>query len=92
MLKPQLRLEHSGGHILVRWGWQGNGAFLDMIELQVDRGDGKGFVPLAFDTTPDYLDTEPFPANPAKWTYQGIYRLNDQRVGQWSDPVSTMVG
>ena len=51
-----------------------------MLEIQVDRGDGKGFVILAFDTTP------------VKWTYKAIFRLNYQRMGQWSDPVSTMVG
>ncbi len=38
------------------WGWGGYSAFLDMIEIQVDRNDSKGFVPLAFDT------------NPATWT------------------------
>jgi hypothetical protein len=33
-----------------------------------------------------------FPATPAKWTYRAIYRVNDQRVGQWSPTVSVMVG
>jgi hypothetical protein len=39
-------------------------AFLDICELQVDRGDNKGFVALAFDTTPGYNDTQPFPTAP----------------------------
>jgi hypothetical protein len=90
-VKPQLKVEMKGGQPFVRWGWQGNSAFLDMIELCVDRADGKGFVTLAYDTTPDYLDTAPMPANAAIWTYKGIYRVGDARVGQWSDPVSINV-
>jgi hypothetical protein len=27
----------------------------------------------------------------ALWKYKGIYRLNDERVGQWSDVVSIPV-
>jgi hypothetical protein len=53
---------------------------------------GKGFVGLAFDTTPGCVDTQPFPTAPVKWSYQAIYRLGDSRVGQWSKPVSVTVG
>src|SRR5215207_11087487 len=53
MLQPILKVEGSGGMINIRWGWQGDSAFLDMIELQVDRGNGQGFVMLAMDTTPN---------------------------------------
>jgi len=63
-----------------------------MIEILVDRGNGQGFVTLCQDTTPDYLDTTPAPATPAKWTYKAIFRVGDQRVGQWSDEVSTTIG
>jgi hypothetical protein len=42
--------------MIVNWGWQSQ--FLDKCELQVDRGEGKGFVLLAYDTAP-------FPAAPA---------------------------
>jgi len=73
-------------------GWGGNGAFLDICEIQVDRDDSKGFVLLTFDTTPNYTDTTPFPPAPAKWTYRAIYRVGDQRVGQWSKPLSVAVG
>lgn len=65
-------------------GWGGFSADLDMCEIQVDRGDGKGFVALCFDTTSNYTDTTPFPSAPARWTYQAIYRVGDQRVGQTS--------
>ena len=41
---------------------------------------------------PGYVDTQPFPATPVKWTYQAIYRVDDSRVGQWSNPVSVTVG
>jgi hypothetical protein len=63
-----------------------------MLELLVDRADGKGFITLAYDTTPDYLDTTVLPATSAKWTYKAIFRVGDQRVGQWSDEVSMVVG
>ncbi|HEV7403831.1 MAG TPA: hypothetical protein VGO11_12920 [Chthoniobacteraceae bacterium] len=89
-LQPILKLEGSGGMINIRWGWQGNSAFLDMIELQVDRNDGKGWVLLAMDTTPNYTDTFA-PTAAAKWTYRGIYRVGDNRVGQWSNEVSINV-
>lgn len=91
-LKPKISLELTGGQVLVRWGWQGQSAFLDMVEICVDRADGRGFSPLAFDTTPDYLDTTPLPPTLAKWTYKVIYRVGDQRVGQWSDEATLTVG
>jgi hypothetical protein len=91
-LQPQFDVDISGGRVEVNWGWQGNAAYLDMCEIQVDRGDGKGFVPLAFDSTPGYVDTAPFPAAPTKWTYKAIYRVNDAQVGLWSNPVSITVG
>jgi len=31
------------------------------------------------------------PAAAAKWTYKAIFRVGDQRVGQWSDAVSINV-
>jgi hypothetical protein len=30
----------------------------------------------------------PFPATPTKWIYRAIYRVGNQRVGQWSKSVS----
>ncbi len=91
-LTPVLDLSINGGRVDIGWGWQGYSAFLDQCELQVDRGDGKGFVLLAIDTTPGYTDTQPFPSAPAKWTYQAIYRVADNRAGQWSAPASVTVG
>jgi hypothetical protein len=54
----------------------------------VDRGEGKGFGPLAFRTTPNYTDTQPFPAAHTVWTYRAIYRVGDAQVGLWSQTVS----
>jgi hypothetical protein len=91
-LMPVLTLRINGNRVEIGWGWQGYQAFLDQCELQVDRNDGKGYGPLAFDPTPGYTDPTPFPATPAKWTYRGIYRVGEVQVGQWSSPVSIMVG
>jgi len=77
---------------LVAAGTSLDGACLDICEIEVDRSDSKGFVMLTFDTTPNYTDTTPFPSTPTKWTYRAIYRVGDQRVGQWSKPVSVTVG
>ena len=54
---------------------------------------GQGFVFLAIDTVPDSLDTADLPAAGASatWKYLTIYRLNDERVGQWSDVASNSV-
>ncbi|MBI5383513.1 MAG: hypothetical protein HZA90_02370 [Verrucomicrobia bacterium] len=90
-LRPEIDVTLNGNQVLVGWGWQGNSAYLDMCEIQVDRGDGKGFGLLAFDSTPNYVDTAPFPAAPTKWTYRAIYRLGDSQVGQWSQPASLTV-
>jgi hypothetical protein len=91
-IQPLIDAIISGNHVNVKWGWGGHSAYLDMCELQVDRKDGKGYVLLAFDTTPGYTDTQPFPAVPATWTYRAIYRVGDAQVGVWSLPVSVTVG
>lgn len=90
-LKPELKPKVSAGGVMVGWGWQGFGAFLDAIEILVDRNDGQGFKFLTIDTTPNYNDTAPMPATAAKWTYKGVFRVGDARVGQWGDPVSITV-
>ncbi len=47
---------------------------------------------LTHDSTPNDIDTAPFPSAPAKWTYKAIYRVGDTQVGQWSAEVSVTVG
>ncbi len=90
-IQPVIDALITANHVNVKWGWGGNRAFLDQIEIQVDRGTGAGFVVLTFDTTPNYNDTQPFPATPAIWTYRAIYRVGDQQVGVWSNPVTVTV-
>ena len=86
-MKPVLTATVNSGAVTV--GWKKSG--MDGIELQVDRGTG--FVFLAIDSIPDYTDSAALPAagQSALWKYKAIYRLNDERVGQWSDVVSLPV-
>ena len=84
-LQPVLDLSLVAGQVFIKWGWQGYSADLDSLEIQVDRGDSRGFVLLTIDTTPNYTDTQLLPAVPTKWSYRGIFRVGDQQVGQWSD-------
>lgn len=91
-IQPDFDVATRGGEVRINWTWMGFVDFLDAIEIQVDRGDGKGFVFLTIDSTPGYVDTEPFPAAPVKWTYRAIFRVGDKRVGVWSKPVVVTVG
>ena len=91
-LMPVFTVALLNGHVVVKWGWQGFGAWLDSCEIWVDRGDGKGFGFLTIDTTPGYTDTQPLPAVPAKWTYKAVFRQGDASVGNWSAPVALTVG
>lgn len=90
-IAPRLTATVTGGHVAIGWGWEGHAEFLDQCELEVDRGTGT-FALLSIDTTPNYTDTQPFPSGTAKWIYRATYRVGDNRVGQWSTPVSVMVG
>lgn len=89
-IQPVLKVRITGNKVEIDWGWDGNSAFLDQLEIQVDRG--AGYQVLTFDTTPGYTDATPFPATPTKWKYRAIYRVDDQQVGQWSAEVSVTVG
>ena len=91
-IQPAIDAKVTGGQVAIKWGWQGQSAFLDLLEIQVDRADTKGYVLLTYDTTPGYTDTAPLPAIAAKWKYRAIYRVADARVGVWSDEVNITVG
>jgi len=88
-LKPVLDVELDAGQVNLSWLKQG----MDGLELWVDRGDTKGFLFLAIDSSPNYTDIAamPAPGQSALWKYKGIYLQADQRVGQWSDVVSIPV-
>lgn len=82
-LKPSLDVVPvAGGLCEVRWK-KGKAS---AIEIEVDRGTGAGFVFLAIDSIPHYTDTHTLPPGTAAvWKYRAIYRIGDERVGQWSD-------
>ncbi len=88
-IKPVFRIRLvAGGHPEIVWTRQGMGA----LEIQKQNGDGQWHF-LAMDTVPNYTDMEALPASgqSAVWQYRVIYRLKDERVGQWSDVVSVTV-
>ena len=89
-LQPEFTAKLTGTQVFIDWGWGGNGAHLDMLQLQVDRGTG--WADLAYDTTPGYTDTHPLPAVLTKWKYRAIYRVGDAQVGLWSATVEIAVG
>ena len=89
---PIITAKVSGGAVHIGWGYDGNRAWLEGCEIQVDRGDGHGYGLLTIDTTPNYVDTHEFPAGKAVWSYKAIYRADDTQVGQWSKVVSVAVG
>ena len=90
VLKPKIGAKTVGDTVHIDWSWQGHHAFLQSCEIQVDRG--QGWTVLTFDTTPGYVDTHPFPAAPAKWSYRAIYHRGDAQTGHWSDTVTVNVG
>lgn len=91
-LQPVISATVSGSEVMIKWGWGGHRKFLQACEIVVDRHDGKGYVPLTIDTTPNYNDTMTFPAAKTIWSYKAIYRDEDVQVGQWSQIVSVTVG
>jgi hypothetical protein len=91
-LQPVIYVSIVNGQVFVKWGWGGQGKWLDACEIWVDRGDGKGYVFLTIDTTPGYTDTQAFPTALTNWTYKAIYRQGDKQVGKWSAPVTVAVG
>jgi len=90
-VQPVISVRISGNQVFVKWGWGGYTSYLDSCEIQVDRGDGKGWVLLTIDTTPGYTDTQPFPAAHTVWTYRAIYHVGESQVGVWSQTVSIAV-
>lgn len=86
----RIKAKVVGGKVEIDWGWDGLSAFLDQLEIQVDRGSG--WAVLTYDTTPGYTDTAAHPATPTKWKYRAIWRVDDQQVGIWSAEVCVIVG
>ncbi len=89
-IQPKITAEIEGNVVAIGWSWEGFSEHLDLLELQVDRG--QGWVNLASDTTPGYTDTAPFPATLTKWKYRAIFHVDDAQVGIWSQVVEVIVG
>jgi hypothetical protein len=79
-LQPVLSYKFVNDQPFLDWAKAG----MEALEIEVDRGNG--FTLLTIDSHPGHLDTAPLPApgTTALWRYRAIYRLKDQRVGQWS--------
>ncbi len=92
VIQPVIKLAKRPDGIFNDWTWDGLGGIVDTIEIHVDRGDTQGDRFLVIDSTPGYLDTAAFPAALAKWTYKAIWRIGENQVGLWSNPVSIAVG
>ena len=88
-LQPVLKHRLDGDRAMILW----KKGPAESIDIYVDRKDGLGFVYLANDSHPDYLDTFPVPAGvqTAVWDYKAVYSINDEQVGQFSDPMPVTV-
>jgi len=89
-IAPEFKATRTADSVRLDWSFGKYRKFLTMVEIQVDRGSG--WQMLAFDTTPGYDDTFAQPATVAMWKYRMIFRVEDERVGQWSAEVSVRVG
>lgn len=86
--QPLIKLRIVGAQVEVGWT---KGKF-SALEIMVSR-NGAAFEFLTIDSIPNYIDTAAMPpaGQTQLWKYKAIYRLGDQRVGQWSDEVSISV-
>lgn len=88
-MKPEINGGLDAHRPLIKW----KKGIADSIDIYVDRKDGKGFVFLANDSTPDYIDTNPLPSgmDTAIWSYKGIYKVQDEQVGEFSNTINITV-
>jgi hypothetical protein len=88
-MKPILKGAVDGVNAKIIW----TKGEADSIDIYADRRDGKGFIYLANDSQPDYFDTTPLPdgINVVVWDYKGRYRIGDEQVGQFSEPISITI-
>jgi hypothetical protein len=85
--QPTLKVVLRGGSVNLIWK-KGK-----MHGILIEKDSGNGFITLDKDFHPDFIDSSPLPPHgqTALWRYRAIYILNDEKVGQWSDIVSTSV-
>jgi hypothetical protein len=89
-LKPELKGDLDANRPKIIWK---KGPFADSIDLYVDRQLNDNYEYLTNDSEPDYIDTYPMPQDVASvvYRYKGIYRIGDEQVGQYSDPITITV-
>jgi hypothetical protein len=89
-LKPELKGDLDANRPKIIWQ---KGPFVDSIDLFVDRQLDDNYEYLTNDSEPDYIDTYPMPLDAASvvYRYKGIYRIGDEQVGQFSDPITITV-
>jgi hypothetical protein len=85
--QPILKVVLRGGQVNLLWK---KGKYGGII---IEKDSGAGFVTLDKDFHPDFIDNSPLPAQgqTALWKYRAYYLLNDEKIGQVSDIVSTTV-
>ncbi len=84
VLKPVLKIELHSSHPYIRW----HKGKTHMLQLMINRNDGKGFVLLAMTTHFSYLDGFPLPAinTSVIWLYKGVYLdTKENEIGEWSE-------
>ncbi len=88
-LEPQLQVFLDGGRPLIRL----MNRKADSLDLYVDRKDGRGFVFLANHTLKDFIDTHSIPPSSSMvvWQYIAIFKIGEDQVGNFSDPISINV-
>jgi len=87
--KPVLKSKLVARVPVIQW----KKGYAEGIQLFVDRNDGKGFQFLCTDTKPPYMDKHPLPqaGKGAVWTYKGIFIMNDEPVGLYSQLLEVAV-
>lgn len=88
-LKPVLKSRLDAGRPVIIW----KKGVAESLDIYVDRRDGKGFVLIATDSQPDYIDKYPMPKDKESvvWEYKAAYRIGDKQVGHFSDTVLVTV-
>ena len=87
-VKPIIEITTRGGQPIIQWS-KGDA---DALEIWVDRNDDRGFGLFTIANSPRITDNTPLPATPVQWKYKAIYRLKDDRIGDWSTITPVSVG
>ena len=87
-VKPIIEITTRGGQPIIQWS-KGDA---DALEIWVDRNDDRGFGLFTIANSPRITDPTPAPATPVQWKYKAIYRLKDDRIGDWSTITPVSVG